>query len=340
MQKKYFVRANTSSGCVNLAENNFYGITQVYRLCGKSARIKSDILKMIAGHFDLLGEETECIISPFNITLTEGIIVRGRKFAVVNEEVLKIGENIDVDKCLSNTEMYLELKKKSADCYSRLYEAYSEAKKVHDEWEKIYISNMDFKMLESYENEMISQLISRKKDKNPIRCDRFFGASTQDGSVNYIDNLTEGLKQRFFIKGRPGTGKSTFLKRLAKAASDAGYDTEVYWCSFDKNSLDMVIVPELDFCVFDSTAPHELFPSRKGDSIMDFYEKSGLSGVDEKYSDELKRIGDRYKFRITEGVNNLRLGGSYFKEREYYLNITADKEEVSRIADRLIRKAR
>lgn len=338
MRKKYFVRANTSSGCVNLAEDNFEDVTRIYRLCGKSAHIKSDIIKMTAEHFEMSGEETECIVSPFDITCSEGVIVRGRKFAIVSDEILKRGEDVDTDRCLNTAEDFSELKRKSNDCYLGLYAAYGEAKKIHDEWEKIYISNMNFDMLQKYEDEVIKQLVCGGTDKNPICRNRFFGASTGDGSVNYIDNLTENTERRFFIKGRPGTGKSTFLKKLAAAAAESGFDTEVYWCSFDKNSLDMVIVPELSFCVFDSTAPHELFPEREGDFVLDFYEKSGLSGVDEKYARKLRQVSDKYKFRLTEGMNNLRMGNGYSKEREYYLNLNADKEETSRIADRLIRK--
>ena len=61
------------------------------------------------------------------------------------------------------------------------------------------------------------------------------------------------------------------LKKLAKAAEEKGFEVEVYHCGFDPNSLDMVIVRELGFAIFDSTAPHEYFPSREGDEIIDMY---------------------------------------------------------------------
>ena len=66
------------------------------------------------------------------------------------------------------------------------------------------------------------------------------------------------------IIGANGAGKSTFLKKLAVAGLSAGFDVEIYHCSLDPKSLDMIIVRELSLCVFDSTAPHEFFPERNG----------------------------------------------------------------------------
>ena len=79
---------------------------------------------------------------------------------------------------------------------------------------------------------------------------RFFGTTTPGGAVNFIDSITEDLNKRYFIKGRPGTGKSTFLKKLSKSLTEKGYDIEQYYCSFDPKSLDMVVCRELCFCVF------------------------------------------------------------------------------------------
>ena len=54
------------------------------------------------------------------------------------------------------------------------------------------------------------------------------------------------------------------MKRIAAAAQENGFDVEFYRCSLDPNSCDMVLIRELGFCVFDSTAPHEYFPGTAG----------------------------------------------------------------------------
>ena len=80
--------------------------------------------------------------------------------------------------------------------------------------------------------------------------------------MDYVPNLTENIRKRYFLKGRPGRKINSFEK-LASVALNRGFDVEIYHCGFDPNSLDMVILRELDIAIFDSTAPHEYFPIGK-----------------------------------------------------------------------------
>ena len=122
--------------------------------------------------------------------------------------------------------------------------------------------------------------------------------------MDYIEDLTHDLK-RYFIKGRPGTGKSTLLKELAKKSETLGYDTEIYHCSFDPESLDMVLIPQLNICFFDSTAPHEYFPSLETDEVIDTYEALITPGTDEANADRLAEIASLYKATIKKGTTAL-----------------------------------
>ncbi len=173
---------------------------------------------------------------------------------------------------------------------------YQRAREIHDEQEKVYIGSMNFEAADTLTDETIHMLLDGKKSGHSGKgTDRFFGAATVNGSINYIPEVTQDIPKRYFIKGRPGTGKSTFLKKIARAAIDRGFDTEIYHCSLDSNSLDLVAVRELDFCLFDSTAPHEYFPTLPGDEIIDIYQKCVAPGTDEKYQDELKNLQTAYK---------------------------------------------
>lgn len=325
--KKYFARANTASGCVNLLRCNLGDIKNVYILSGKSECVKSEILRKLTEK----NQNCECIYNPFFVGEIEGVIFRDTKTAVLSEALAEGQTDGEKILCRAGAEIEKCDKIKAEVAYKKLYEAYAEAKEIHDEWEKLYIKRMDFSRLNKYGDGVIEQLIGNKKASlGTYKCERFFGASTPDGAVNYIDNITENLSARYFIKGRPGTGKSTFLKRLAKAAEDAGFGREIYYCSFDKNSLDMVVVPELSFCVFDSTAPHEVFPQRQGDVILDFYEEAGLSGVDEEMANSLSDVSARYKRKISEGLCYLRLGNLYSKEQA-----TPDDSYTTQMAEML-----
>ncbi|MDD6213939.1 MAG: hypothetical protein PUB42_01945 [Firmicutes bacterium] len=348
MTRKYFVRANTSAGCVNLAENNFEGISKVYAVNGRSKSAKTELMSLAANHFELKDTNVECIVSPFDITKLDGVVLRDSGVALMDRECLGSVAAIQefsadelIRKGLTEEKArYLaDLEKKAQKAYTGMYSAFSEGKAIHDEWEQIYITQMNFEILNDFGDRVIKGLV---KPGKPVvkggRYSRFFGASTPDGSVNYINNLTENLSKRYFIKGRPGTGKSTFLKRLADALQNAGHDVEVYYCSFDPNSLDMVLARDLSFCVFDSTAPHEMFPSESRDSVLDFYKEAGLDGVDEQCAKELALVKRRYQYRVSEGLCNLRMAQCFENEIEYNYGLLIDARRTGVLADKIIRQ--
>ena len=181
-------------------------------------------------------------------------------------------------------------------------EYFKSAGKIHDQIEKIYISNTDFNKLDKINENLIEELFKDKRlYKKAKVIDRFFGAMTANKSVNYIENITENLNKRYFIKGRAGTGKSTFMKKIAKAAIERGYDVEKYHCSFAPDSLDMVVIREIGTCIFDSTAPHELFPSKESDGIIDIFGDCVALGTEEKYEEEIQCFQSMYDEMIHTG---------------------------------------
>lgn len=94
----------------------------------------------------------------------------------------------------------------------------------------------------------------------------FLGANTGNGFYSLFDELYfpsyEG--RMFVIKGGPGTGKSSVMKRVADKAEKKGYEVERIYCSSDPSSLDGVIIPELKTSVADGTAPHTIEPKYPG----------------------------------------------------------------------------
>lgn len=90
-----------------------------------------------------------------------------------------------------------------------------------------------------------------------IKAEFFAAANSGKGFVSFYDKIfgTENIKRRYLIKGGPGTGKSTFMKKVAEAAEDCGMSVDRYRCSSDPSSLDGVIINK-SVAVIDSTAPH------------------------------------------------------------------------------------
>lgn len=315
---KYYTCANTSSGFVDFTEENIYDINYKIRLVCKNSYVKSYVLGFLHG-------ESEKILSTGSKNLADGLVFRDKGVAVVSN-CTNAYKTLNLDQYFSFSEV-----EETHQLYENMFLCFAQAKDIHDQWEKIYIDNMDFERLNGYCERLINGLVTCKSgDGAGKTCKRFFGTFTVNGAVNFIDNITENINKRYFIKGRPGTGKSTFLKKLSASLKACGFDVEEYYCSFDPKSLDMVVSRELSLCVFDSTPPHEKFPKREGDEILDFYREAGLSGIDEKYEKELFFVKSAYDNKIKEGM-------CYFK-KAWELKNESDKAVLSKIDEGAIRK--
>ena len=86
----------------------------------------------------------------------------------------------------------------------------------------------------------------------------FAGAFMGEGFNNYLPEAIEGMKKIYIIKGTPGSGKSTLMKKIAFAAEAAGEKVERIYCSSDTTSLDGIVIPSISFAMVDGTAPHVL----------------------------------------------------------------------------------
>ncbi len=88
----------------------------------------------------------------------------------------------------------------------------------------------------------------------------FAGGNTRTGFVNYLPDLLEGKTNIWLLKGCPGSGKSSFLKKMAALAEKEGFEVTAIRCSSDTDSLDGIVVPKASFVAVDATAPHVITP--------------------------------------------------------------------------------
>ncbi len=84
----------------------------------------------------------------------------------------------------------------------------------------------------------------------------FAGAFSGNGFTNYLPDAIKDMQKIYIIKGTPGSGKSTLMKKISASAEECGMATEKIYCSSDPNSLDGVVIPAISFAMIDGTAPH------------------------------------------------------------------------------------
>ena len=105
----------------------------------------------------------------------------------------------------------------------------------------------------------------------------FLGGNTPAGFYSLYHQLSDPTRTRalYIVKGGPGSGKSTLMRRVERHAQAAGLETEQVLCSGDPDSLDALILPQLGAALVDGTAPQGVVPEvhDEGQGPYFFFEK-------------------------------------------------------------------
>lgn len=343
MRNYYYVTANTAEGFMNLLPSNINHLQQVISLNHPSQTVKTKILKDIITKYESACE-VEVLKSALGERYLDGVVIREKGFAILNHSIVpndmsEVTE-LDLRQYTQDTPVKnAELEEKFIHHTENAYKHLQTGLRIHDGLEEIYIREMDFKKADAIADSFIHSVLhgQPKKNREGYEYHRFFGTTTVDGPVNVVPHITEKLSHVFYVKGRAGTGKSTFMKKVASACIAYGYDTEIHHCSFDPNSIDMVLVPALDFCMFDSTDPHEFFPAREGEEIIDLYEETVTPGTDEKFTEEIQKVNDHYKSYMKESVIELKKAGEYLEALEQQFSYTKqERKEINHLIEQQI----
>ncbi|PLS18413.1 hypothetical protein CVD28_07030 [Bacillus sp. M6-12] len=349
--KHYYAGGNTSRGFYSLYDSNLQGLEKIFILKGGPGTGKSTLMRTIGLEWRDKGFDIEFMHCSSDNHSIDGVIIPKLKIGIVDgtaphviephapgaiEEYVNLGAAWDADQLALKKDEICQYTSKISSEFASAYSAFAAALRIHDDWEKIYIENMDFVKADQLGEKLLKELFGEiaLNKKADVR-HRFLGAATPQGACDFVPNLTEGLNKRYFIKGRAGTGKSTILKKVAAQAELRGFDSEIYHCGFDPHSLDMVIVRELGIAIFDSTAPHEYFPSREGDEIIDVYNAAVTPGTDEKYAEEIKNISSNYAAKMKEGTAFLAKAKALHDELEEIYKAAMDFSKVTEIRDEI-----
>ncbi|MBO0958515.1 PRK06851 family protein [Neobacillus sp. MM2021_6] len=349
--KNYFAGGNTARGFHSLYDSNLQGLDRLFILKGGPGTGKSSLMKKIGHEWIEQGYDVEFLHCASDNNSIDGVLIPSLKVGIVDgtaphviepkapgavEEYINLGEAWNARALSVQKKVIQKLTEQIGASFQKAYATFKEALEIHDDWEKIYINSMDFKKADQLTNKLIETFFGKMKlHKTSDVRHRFLGAATPMGAVDFVPNLTEEIPKRYFVKGRPGSGKSTMLKKLAAAAEERGVDIEIYHCGFDPHSLDMLILRELGIAIFDSTAPHEYFPSRDGDEIIDMYEILIEPGTDDLFAEIISKIAAKYKSKMTEATSYLAKAKDLHDELEEIYVAAMDFTVVEKIQGRI-----
>ncbi len=169
----------------------------------------------------------------------------------------------------------------------------------------------------------------------------FLGANSKRGFVSYFDELQEKSNnlQLLILKGGPGSGKSSLMKRVLKHAAEKGNCVEIIPCASDPESLDAVIDYTAGFAIMDGTSPHTLDPRIPGarGHIMytgDMWDTSKLSKNTDNIEKLTETIGDCHK-----GASSyIKAASALLDENSYLSGKYFDKHAALKIAEKIASK--
>lgn len=162
----------------------------------------------------------------------------------------------------------------------------------------------------------------------------FLGGNTAQGFYSLYDGFCAGQEDFLYvIKGGPGCGKSSFMRKIGKAAEDAGLDVEYVICSGDPDSLDGVYIPALHVGYVDGTSPHVVEPTlpAAGGAYVDlgrFYDSEAIKPE----RDKLKSLTCAYRQAYQDAYADLREAKQLHDELEAIYNPHVDFDGVYKLA--------
>ena len=141
----------------------------------------------------------------------------------------------------------------------------------------------------------------------------FAAANGFSGFRSYFKDVfsTEKNKEIYILKGGPGTGKSSFMRKLSERFKD-NCSLDLIYCSSDTSSLDGVIIEKngIRVSILDGTAPHETNPTLPGacDGIINIGESWNKNGLMNKRR-EIENLTSKKSEHYKSAYEYLRLAG-------------------------------
>ncbi len=167
----------------------------------------------------------------------------------------------------------------------------------------------------------------------------FLDSNTPEGFFSYYEYLMkqEEAERIYIIKGGPGTGKSTTIKRAGKWAEDAGFHVDYIHCSCDPDSMDGIIIQELRVALVDGTSPHMVEPKTPGavDSIINmgrFWDEEGLRKEKEGIMHSNKIIAQNF----ARAYGYLAAAGQLYRDMDNIMMSCRNRGAFQSIVDEII----
>ncbi len=346
---KYFAGGNTAKGHYSLFHSNLSNLERLYILKGGPGTGKSHLIKKIGREWRKKGYSLEYIYCSSDKDSLDGIIIRNVNVGIVDgtkphviepqfpgvvDEYANLGVAWESEKLRKHKDEIMSLTTQVSHAFQAAYDSFGDAFVFYEKQREHVSRYLNSTKVKRLTETLVDELFDEKLNtKTAVVKHRFHGANTPTGFFSFFNELTEPLRKRYVLKGRPGTGKSLIFKRLLLEAEIRGFHVEVYHCGFVPENIDLLIVRDLDLAVIDHKVPHVLREIRDTDKVVDM-EKEVL---DTNWIHEDEEFAEAYAKHMQEGFSWLKkakflrdkLENYYIQAMDFHVT-TKIREDIQR----------
>ena len=168
----------------------------------------------------------------------------------------------------------------------------------------------------------------------------FAGSNTANGSFNFFNYIIpRNVKKIFCMKGGPGVGKSSLMKKIAREFIENGYDVELHHCPSDPSSLDAIVIKKIGIVLLDATAPHIVDPKDPGavDEIINLGDYWNVEPL-EKNKDEIIECSKSISESFQRAYKYLKAAEPIYYDIEYRYKNCMDFGKINLLTEEFIEK--
>ncbi len=166
----------------------------------------------------------------------------------------------------------------------------------------------------------------------------FAAANTHKGFESMFSTIftRNSFNRLYILKGGPGVGKSTFMKKAAAVLEKSGNAVTYYHCSSDPDSLDGITVEKKKIAIVDGTSPHAVEAKLAGayEEIVDLgraWDTEALSLLADELYDLSSQKAECYK----NAYKNLEASQKICTILQGYYDRCILSDKLTKSADRL-----
>lgn len=260
--KYVFTSSHTKTGFHTFIPELMANLRQVYILKGAAGAGKSTFIRLLGETMCEHGYEIEFWISAIDPLNPDGVYIAQLDVAVVNGslpipidpfypggigEIINLGELLDKVSIQNNRseiqKLVEEVRKREIKSQALL----KQAGIVKQEIKQVTSKYLNLEKVKMLINDLTNEILADE----PREKHYFASALTADGMINYIDDISAGCLKRYLFKGPAGSAKSTIISELANIFREKGFIIEYYHSGFDIDSLDMIIICNLQVALID-----------------------------------------------------------------------------------------